>query len=164
MEHNFYGLIVGFAIIILICIVPVVKVCKIIVNKKLEEKYKEVACKILPKQSSELFGYNGRVFSILSFRGNIISLGEIKDVGILVDAFKILDRKAYLNRTMQSGGLGYSYDLNCFVNDMEKFAISPENKGKYICFNRLSRSHSRPAFFNLGPDKIDNKSIFLVTL
>jgi hypothetical protein len=164
MEHNFYILIVGFAIIIFICIALVVKVCKRIVNNKLEEKYKEIACKTLPKQSSELFGYNGRVFSILSFRGNLMSPGEIKDVGILVDAFKILDRKAYLNKTMQSGGLGYSYDLNCFVNDMEKFAISPENKGKYICFNRLSRSHGRPAFFNLGPDKIDNKSIFLVTL
>jgi hypothetical protein len=161
MEYNVGALLTTCILLIIAFIAMLVALYSIISSKKLENEYKKIAVKILPGKLNSFFGYNGRVFSIES-SDRYESNGKISDIKVLVDAFKVLDEKLYLSRNFQCTPHVGHYRMDKLYEEMCLFARQPDNRGKFVIYNKLTRSYNKPAAFKLNSS--DKHQYYLITL
>ena len=161
MEYNVGAVLVAYVLLLTAFIAVLVAIYASIVKKRLNHQYEKAATKIIPENLNTFFGYNGRLFLIESF-DRYEKKGKLGDIVVKVDAFKILDNKLYLNRNFQCTPSGGYYEMTKLYDEMLLSANLPENRGKYVLYNKLSRSYRKPAAFRLNSS--DKHQYYLLTL
>jgi hypothetical protein len=161
MEYNVGAVLVAHILLLTAFIAVLVAIYASIVKKRTNHQYEKVATKIIPENLNTFFGYNGRLFSIESF-DHYEKNGKLSDIVVKVDAFKILDNKLYLNSNFQCQPRGGYYEMTKLYDRMLLSANLPENRGKYVLYNKLGRSYRKPAAFRLNSS--DKHQYYLLTL
>lgn len=161
MEYNVGAVLVAYVLLLTAFIAVLVAIYASIVKKRLNHQYEKAATKIIPENLNTFFGYNGRLFLIESF-DRYEKKGKLGDIVVKVDAFKILDNKSYLNRNFQCTPSGGYYRMDKLYDEMLLSANLPENRGKYVLYNKLGRNYHKPAAFRLNSS--DKHQYYLLTL